>query len=149
MFIPLKNATLLLPSGPNHDKNRKHLFVILNNPIMHEGNKRVALVNISSVHINVYCDSTCILKPGDHAFVKRESYVRYDKAQVEKIDILIGKVKEGVYIPHQPMVSEVCDRICKGLIESPHTPTRVQRFYFSYLNQGEISHDIGKILLYN
>ena len=48
LFVPFKRATLLIPSGPVHDSERKHLFVLLTDPIEapnYEG-KQVLLVNI-------------------------------------------------------------------------------------------------------
>lgn len=35
VFLPLRRATLLVPSGPQSDVDRKHLFILLTNA--HEG----------------------------------------------------------------------------------------------------------------
>jgi hypothetical protein len=33
LFVPFKRATLLVPSGPANDPDRKHLFVLLTDPV--------------------------------------------------------------------------------------------------------------------
>ena len=73
MFIPFRRASLLIPSGPTHDPQRRHLFIVLTDPFDDTGNgvSRVLLVSLASVRDS--CDRTCILKPGDHPFI-RELY---------------------------------------------------------------------------
>lgn len=46
LFVPFKRATLLIPSGPVNDPDRKHLFVLLTDPIEAPGfnGKQVLLV---------------------------------------------------------------------------------------------------------
>ncbi len=77
LFVPFKRATLLIPSGPVNDPDRKHLFVLLTDPIEAPdfNGKQVLLVNIASVPKSLPYDSTCILQPGVHRFIKHESYV--------------------------------------------------------------------------
>ena len=32
LFVPCRRAALLVPSGPAHDPDQKHLFILLNDP---------------------------------------------------------------------------------------------------------------------
>lgn len=84
LFIPVERATLLICSGPPNDPNRKHLFIILTNPICINGctEKSVLLVSICSVSNDRYYDKTCLLSIGDHEFIKHESYINYGMAIV-------------------------------------------------------------------
>lgn len=55
LFLPLKRATLLIPSGPESDKDRKHLFILLNDPHDDESGKAcVLMVSLSTVRQGVY-----------------------------------------------------------------------------------------------
>lgn len=43
LFLPLKRATLLIPSGPQGDPHRKHLFILLTDPYADEVGKPFVL----------------------------------------------------------------------------------------------------------
>jgi hypothetical protein len=131
LFVPFKRATLLIPSGAANDPDRKHLFVLLTDPIEAPGfdEKQVLLVNITSVPNGCSYDSTCILKPGEHRFIKHESYVYYAKARIEAANALLRGVKSGRLTPHDIMDQAVVKRICDGLPQSPHTTPKILRFY--------------------
>ncbi len=74
-------------SGPDHDPDRMHLFVVLTDPLCNfdDGIRKVLLVSLSSIHDDLYHDSACILEPGEHPFVKRDSYVVYQKARIDEV----------------------------------------------------------------
>ena len=68
-FLPLRRATLLIPSGPRTDPNRKHLFILLTDPTVDAaGRSFVLMVSLSTVRAGVPHDPTCILYAGDHPF---------------------------------------------------------------------------------
>lgn len=132
VFLPLRRATLLIPSGPQGDEERKHLFVLLTNP--HEdvnGRKSVLLASLSSVRAGVPHDPSCILHAGDHPFVKRDSYVLYQKMRLEEVEKVLRGVRSGQLIPLEPMDGAVFARICKGLEESRLTSARFRDFYLA------------------
>lgn len=130
LFVPLKRATLLIPSGSSVDVNRKHLFILLTDPCPDEtGKSAVLLVSHSTVRPNVPHDPSCILYPGDHDFVKRHSDVVYKKARLEEADKLLRGVKSGELLAHAPMDGAVFARVCKGLEESKLTPAKFLMFY--------------------
>ena len=130
LFIPVKRATLLVPSGPQNDSSRKHLFIVLTDPCDDgTGTKFILMVSISTIKTGLPYDPTCILYAGDHPFVKRESFVCYQKARVEEANKLLRGVSEGLFIPQDPMQSGVFARICKGLEESRLTSAKSLNFY--------------------
>jgi hypothetical protein len=133
LFLPFKRATLLIPSGPIDEPERKHLFVLLTDPIdvsvLTGAGKHVLLVNIASVPNGLPFDSTCILKPGEHPFIKHESYVYYAKARIEPAEALLRGVKSGQLVPHHIMDEAIVERICSGLQKSPHTAKKFLEFY--------------------
>ena len=131
LFVPFKRATLLIPSGPTNDPERKHLFVLLTDPIEASGfdEKQVLLVNIASVPNGLPYDATCIIQPGEHRFIKHESYVFYAKARIEAANALLRGVKSGQLIPHEIIDQALVKRICDGLQQSPHTTPKILYFY--------------------
>jgi hypothetical protein len=131
LFVPFKRATLLIPSGPEHDPDRKHLFVLLTDPIKSPGfqDKQVLLVNIATVPAPLPYDATCIIQPAEHRFIKHESYVFYAKARIEAANALLRGVKSGQLIPHDIMDQTLVQRISDGLLQSPHTSPKILRFY--------------------
>jgi hypothetical protein len=130
LFLPLKRATLLIPSGPLTDTDRKHLFILLTDPHVDDvGKNCVLMVSISTVRQSVPYDSTCMLYRGDHTFVKHDSYVFYQKARLEEADKVLRGVKGGLLVPQDPLSGEVFARVCKGLEDSRLTPAKLLSFY--------------------
>lgn len=139
LFLPLKRATLLIPSGPDNDLNRKHLFILLTDPYDDgSGTKEVLLVSLSTIKAHIPHDATCILYPGDHPFVKHESFVVYQRSRIEDANKVLKGVKDGKLIPQVPMDSSVFARICQGLENSRLTPVRILKFYLSSTGSNRI-----------
>lgn len=131
MFLPFPGATLLMPSGPEDDPDRMHLFVVLTNPFddIGDGIQKVLLVSFSSVRDYYNHDPACVLNPGDHPFVKHESFVVYKRAIIVEANKLIEGVRKNVFSSHTPMSESVLSKIHQGLESSEHTTPRVLRFY--------------------
>jgi len=136
LFLPLKRATLLIPSGPQDDQGRKHLFILLTDPHADEAGKHcVLMVSLSTIRKGIPHDPTCILYAGDHPFVKHDSYVVYQKARLEEADKVLRGVKNGQLVPQEPMDGTVFARICKGLEDSKLTPSKLLTFYLKATGQ--------------
>lgn len=118
-----KYETFLIPSG-----NKNHLFVVLTEACP-EGN--VLLVSFSTIREERFYDSTCIVTPGEHPFIKKPSFIEYRKARIEKASHVV-KCREATYwFPHEPVSNELFTRICMGILDSPHTPKRIKDYYRS------------------
>lgn len=131
MFWVARRATLLIPSGPAHDPERKHLFVLMTDPVSvtHGESEKVLLVGVATLNRKLPHDATCVLYPEDHPFIKRESYVNYRFARIEEAAMLTKGVGSGLLIPKETVAVEIFARVAKGLVESRHTTPRVLRFY--------------------
>lgn len=127
MFFVVRRATLLIPSGPPDDPNRKHLFVCLTDPIGPGGD--ILLVSISTFRQGESHDPTCRLFPGDHPFIRRESYVNYRFARIEPASKIERGVQQGVFIPQQVLDGAIFARVCNGLAESRFVTPQVLAFY--------------------
>jgi len=127
MFFVVKRATVLIPSGPTNDPNRKHLFIFLTNPI---GNEReTLLVPIASVRPGQPHDSTCLLYGGDHPFIRGDSYVNYLNSRIDSAGKIENAVKKGLFVPHAPIDGAIFARVCKGIEESRFVAEKVRVFY--------------------
>ncbi len=136
LFLPLKRASLLIPSGPESDQARKHLFILLTDP--HDdgcGVRNVLMASLSSVKPGVPHDATCLLHPGDHPFVRQISFVVYKKARLEDADKVLRGVNAGLLVPQDPIDGAIFARICKGLEDSRLTPPRYLEFYLKSIGQ--------------
>ena len=85
LFVPYRRATLLVPSGPAHDSDQKHLFIVLTDPaqVLGYDEKHSLLVGVSTIHQSVAHDPACELFAGDHPFIRHKSYVYYAEARIE------------------------------------------------------------------
>lgn len=132
MFLPVRRATILIPSGPALDPTRKHLFILLTDPVATSAarEKQVLLVGISTHRPDLPHDPTCILYPADHPFVTKASFVNYARARTEDAKKLVSGVQTGLLVPREPLESGIFARVCKGLSESRHTPQKILSFYY-------------------
>lgn len=127
LFVPVRRATLLVPSGPIDDPDRKHLFVLLTDP--QPPDQSTLLVGVASVYDSIPHDPTCYLYPGDHPFIRRQSYINYARARIEPAPKLVEGVKQGLLIPQGTLDATIFARVCKGLLESSRTTPKIKKFF--------------------
>jgi hypothetical protein len=116
---PSAGSTLLIPTGA-----QKHLFVVLNDPVVLQGygaQPCVVLVNVSTVRPEIPYDNTSVLAAGCHPFVTAESYVRYQDARLYRASELSKLVAQGLFTPHHPVAAQLLATIKAGLNSSPRT----------------------------
>lgn len=119
--------TLLIPSGPAHDPGRRHLFIVLTDPLpadSADATPHVVVVSICSIVAGQNHDATCELGPGDHPFVDRPSFVDYSTAYIVAADKLIRRCRNGEYIRQPRVSSALLARIQEGMMRSRHSRPR-------------------------
>lgn len=119
-----ERAALLVPSGPSHNPNLKHLHIVCCNP---NENGDVVIVGITT-YTNTLCDQTCILQPNDHTWLTRESYVLYRNAEVVSGTALQARIDDGEVLERDEMNAQAFLRVRNGVCNSPHTKRKVKRF---------------------
>ena len=131
LFVPYRRATLLVPSGPAHDPDQKHLFILLTDPaqVLDYEDKHSLLVGVTTIHADIPYDSACELHPGDHPFIKHRSYVFYAQARIEVSQKLIDGIKRGVFSSQGMLAEDIFARVCHGLTVSRSTTPKVLAFY--------------------
>ena len=120
LFMPLCRAAMLIPSGPESDPDRKHLFILMTDPVTQE--EVVLIVSVSTAKDGIYHDPACLLFKGDHSFIRHKSYV------LPANDLLRG-FNAGKFEAKEAMDTAIFARICAGLIDSRHTPPKIKTWY--------------------
>lgn len=136
IFLPFKRATLLIPSGPDYDVERKHLFILVTDPVENFDTKikEVLVVSLSTIKPKSPYDNTCIIHPKEHPFVKYDSFVSYRESAIKDCDKLINGVKQGIFEAKGIIDTPVFTRICSGIETSRFIPSKCLKFYRRFLS---------------
>jgi hypothetical protein len=127
-WIAARKATLLIPSGPNHDPNRKHLHIVVTDPNASGDVLIVCVVSIPPT--NIY-DSSCTFFPGEHPFIVKDSYIAFRFSRVVQASLLEAKVAAGDYIAKADLGEKRFADVVVGLTDSPFTTPKILKFYQS------------------
>lgn len=127
-WIAARKATLLIPSGPNHDPSRKHLHIVVTDPNASGDVLIVCVVSIPPT--NIY-DSSCTFFPGEHPFIFKDSYIAFRFSRVVQVSLLEAGVAAGDYIAKADLDEKRFADVVAGLIDSPFTTPKILKFYQS------------------
>lgn len=125
----MRKGTLLILTGPV-----EHLFFICNDPTFYPRFAKDCFlgVNISSIKTGIEFDKTCLLRPGDHSFVSRPSYVFYEKAQIFGSESAQQRVATGEFRTHEMCGDRLFGRIIEGFTESPFVTPKILTYVNAY-----------------
>ena len=78
-------------------------------------------------------DPAFTLNPGDHEFIKHESFINYPRARI----IPVKQIERGLessnkhekFILKETADLSIVGHICRGLLESPHSSVDHREFY--------------------
>ncbi len=76
-------------------------------------------------------DESCLLNPGDHPFIRHESFVDYRFTRIESAEHIDARVADGSFDLKEPCSPELIKRIIDGAIKSK----RISREYKLLLQQ--------------
>lgn len=107
-----------IPLAPQRDG---HLWVVISEPTVQS---RVAIVNFTTRRPP--CDDSCVVQPGEHSFIVRESILLYARARLQDLDALVSHLTAGFYVPREPVSKPLLRRIQEGAFVSEFTPGNVQ-----------------------
>lgn len=119
----IKGGTLLIPSGPSHDPDRRHLFVICTAP---DASGKTVIVSMAT-WTNSLCDDTCLLEAHEHQWLRHRSYVLYRDARIEDANHLAEGLRRKLFVAREAMNAQALLKVVNGLCRSPHTPRKVKR----------------------
>lgn len=117
---------------PKPGQETEHLWVLITHPdpVTHEA----IMVNVTSQR--PHSDTTTILNPGDHPFIKQSSVVFYADARTVDTRLLDAAVQRGAYRGHAAFDAAVIVRIQGGVAVSPFTPRKIQAAFAAYAAAG-------------
>ena len=102
-----------------------HLWVIITEPF--GSPEQVIIVNLTSKR--PHSDTTVILLPNDHSFIKHETVISYDDARIVCSDNIKLRVQERDFEPHDRFRDGVIQAIQQGLLDSPRTPRDIKKTF--------------------
>ena len=124
-FRPVRGCTLHIPgTGPDHDKARGHLFVILTETCQNGLNLLVPIATARGKS-----DRTCLLGLGDHPFISHPSYVQYARLEFYEAEVLRTKVLQKTIQPQDPFGGPIFARVCLGVAESRYAAPKFKLYY--------------------
>ena len=117
-------STVLIPSAGGD-----HLHVVISDPSKYEGHDgiRCLLVGISTANDDTPYDKTCLLEVGDHEFINRTSYVRYNNAKFLLVESIYNNVESGAFIPKAQVSQETLQKITEGFYQSDRTKRKYKK----------------------
>jgi hypothetical protein len=128
VFNIVKGSTILIPSGPAGDKDRKHLHVALSDPFTDasDNESKILLVSVCSVVEGVPHDATCLLQAGDHSFVDHKSYAYYALAILAPVRGLEECCARRKCRLMDPVSRGLLARLRQGALDSRQTKPRIK-----------------------
>ena len=99
-----------------------HLWIIISQ-IDPETDKAVA-VNVTSFENN-QGDTSCVLNPGEHPFVRKQSVINYDDAQLVDESSLQRAEAAGYLEKHEPAEADLILKIQQGALTSDYIEPRL------------------------
>lgn len=126
-WVAARRATLLVPSGPLGDEERKHLHIVLTDPL--SSTNEVLVVSVCSIPLSNLYDPSCTLFPREHEFVVRDSYVAYRFCKIVSAAHLEAKVADGTFIAKALLDERRFADVLVGLRESPQVAPKMRRFF--------------------
>lgn len=100
-----------------------HLYVVCSNTAADQS--RVVLVSFTTFKPKE--ETCCMVQPGEHAFVKRRTCVRYKDARIATVSDLLVLVDKQLMQKRDPVSADLLDRIRKGAAQSDYLPEECRK----------------------
>lgn len=117
-------STLVIYTPPKCET--EHLYIII---AIQKSTGKALVVNVTSFKKG--CDTSCILRVGQHNFLNHPSIINYADAQIVEISILDDLLKRELIKPHVPVSSIQLKRIQQCGLASSALPTKFLDFLSS------------------
>ena len=87
---------------------KRHLKIVLSEP---NRDKLVVVVTVTSLREAKWKDTSCVLREGDHPFIRHDSFVAFSKAQVVPALEILRKLHSGELVRKEELEPAVFDRV--------------------------------------
>lgn len=121
-------STLLVPSGPSG----MHLFFIILGPLRlvdYGTTPQVLMVSSSTIRDGIPHDPACVLKSGDHPFIRHDSYITYRHIRTDSVFHVEKMVSSSVWSPREPCNEILLARIVDGVNTSKLIPRGIKPLF--------------------
>ena len=88
-----------------------HLFFVMSDPSVDR--KRVLVVPVMTWDAD-YKESTCLVDPGEHPFIRHTSYVNYGCAELASADLIEERLASGDFRARESASPELLEKIRRG-----------------------------------
>lgn len=95
-----------------------HLWVIISDPQMDPRN--VLIVNLTS--LDPRKEQACVLKVGDHPWIRHDTCINYGDSQVTTLDKLLAAQNASALNIQRPVSPDILRRIREGAMNSTKMP---------------------------
>lgn len=86
-------------------------------------------MSVTSIREGIPFDDACVLKVGDHPYIKHDSYISYRHLRIDPLPHVERLVKSGVWQPHIPCSDELLERIIRGVLLSRMTSRENKKIF--------------------
>lgn len=114
----------LLPTPPNE----KHLFVVI------APTPAGAFLCVNVTTRRHRSDTSCILRPGDHRFIRHESVINYRDAREIDAETMAELVSRGISVFYPSFDARVVQRIQQGGLNSKRLKNRYKNYLRAFLD---------------
>lgn len=105
-------------------KVNEHVFVVISHP--QSNYHEVVLVNFTS-YDESRKDSSCVLGPGDHSWIRKTTCISYRDARVASESQLDSLVTTGQLVPLDPASDSLLGKILSGAERTDELPGKCRR----------------------
>ena len=101
--------------GTSYDS---HLWIVLSKPSLDPNH--VLIVNLTSWRPDK--DQACVLRPGDHRYVKKQTCVNYADSKIVSEEQIRQLLDRGLLLAHEPVDPTLLERMREAAVESRFMP---------------------------
>ena len=124
-FAPVRRAALWIPgTGPAHDLERGHLFILLTD--LGPDGMVLTVPVCSLVHGH---DNTCLLGKGDHPSVHRPSFIAYYQLNLFRAEVLETQEQKGIIFARGLLDEKLFALVCAGVEDSRQAPPKFKKYF--------------------
>lgn len=110
------------------EQGKRHLKIILTEP---NRDKLVVVVSVATLRPKKRQDLSCVLKEGDHPFIRHDSIVDFEKAVAMPAPDILERQFSGDFAPMPDMPPAVFARVLAAAAASRKMRPRIKSMLFS------------------
>jgi hypothetical protein len=99
---------------------KHHLWIVINDPAQHSDT--ALFVNVTT--LSGIAEKTCLVEPGEHSFIRHDSWIRYASAKSALVSQLDALEAAKLIIRQTPATQALVQKIRAGASASPLLPLK-------------------------